>query len=120
MNKVINREDVPVHMTWNLSDLFPSQDSWEDALKASEERAELIARYKDKLHENARILLDCLNEQNDLLIDVLQVATYSRLCQAQDGKNPLYLANAAKTADLLATIDSSMSFIESEILELPG
>lgn len=119
MNKVVKREDVPVHMTWNLSDLFPSQADWEAALKVCEERAEQIKRFSGRLQESARTLLDCLNEENELVIDFMKAASYSRLCQAQDGKNPQYLANAAKTSDVGASMDSSLSFIESEILDIP-
>jgi len=30
------REDIPEHYTWNLSDIYPDWDRWEEALKQFE------------------------------------------------------------------------------------
>jgi oligoendopeptidase F len=47
------------------------------------------------------------------------VFTHAHLRNAQDGGNPAYQANAARVAALSARLHASLSFVNSEILDLP-
>ena len=49
---------------------------------------------------------------------ISRVGAYARLRQSEDGTNPANLANSAKTGDVLSRIQSSLTFIESESLDL--
>lgn len=49
---------------------------------------------------------------------ISRVGAYARLRQSEDGTNPANLANSAKTGDVLSRIQSSLTFIESELLDL--
>lgn len=118
MGKMLARAEVPVHETWDLTDLFPSQEAFEEGLKAALQRAEKLTRFKGRLNEGAAVLLECLDEQEALLEEAGKAGAYARLRQSEDGTNPLNLANSAKAGDVMSQIQSSLTFIQSELLEL--
>lgn len=118
MGKLLTRSEVPIEATWNLDDLFASQDEFEAGLKALETQANQLTRFKGKLGEGAAVLLECLNEQEVLMESISKVGAYARLRQSEDGTNPANLSNSAKTGDVLSRIQSSLTFIESELLDL--
>ncbi len=119
MAKKTLRSDVPVELTWNLEDLFASEEAWEKELAAVQEDLPSVTQYKGRFAEGASILLDCLNAEEELNQRVIRVATYSRLRQTEDGTNSVYQGNAARTGAMLATVGAALTFIESEILALP-
>lgn len=118
MGKLLTRSEVPIEATWNLDDLFVSQEEFEAGLKALESQAAQLTRFKGRLGEGASVLLECLNEQEVLMESISRVGAYARLRQSEDGTNPANLANSAKTGDVLSRIQSSLTFIESELLDL--
>ncbi|MGC6584314.1 oligoendopeptidase F [Paenibacillus sp. Dod16] len=118
MGKLLTRSEVPIEATWNLDDLFVSQEAFEAGLKAIESQAAQLTRFRGRLGEGATVLLECLNEQEALMESISNVGAYARLRQSEDGTNPANLANSARTGDVLSRIQSSLTFIESELLDL--
>lgn len=119
MDKILTRAEVPLSATWNLDDLFTSQTAWEEALQAVQAEAAKLTAFKGTLGQSAKNLLECLTQQESLMEQAGKVAAYARLRQSEDGTNPLNLSNSAKAGDVFSGIHSSLSFINSEILELP-
>ncbi|WAA09228.1 oligoendopeptidase F [Fervidibacillus albus] len=119
MTKRKKRSEVPVEQTWKLEDLFESNEAWEKALNEIEELIPSVTQYKGKLHEGAETLFNCLETKNSLSEKVILVATYANLRFSEDGSNPVNQANSGKLASVLAKLQTSLSFIESEILRLP-
>ena len=119
MAKKTLRSEVPVELTWDLTDLFASKEAWEKELDAVQEDIATVTQFKGRLGEGAKVLLDCLNAQEELSKRVVLVATYARLKQTEDGTNPEAQANSSRTGAALATVQAALSFIESEILSLP-
>lgn len=119
MAKKTLRSEVPVELTWNLEDLFVTKEAWEQELASVEADIPTVTQYKGRLGESSRVLLDCLNAQEDLYKRVTLVATYARLRQTEDGTNPEHQGNAARTGAMLATVQAALTFVDSEILALP-
>uniref|UniRef100_A0A1S2LB24 Oligopeptidase F n=2 Tax=Anaerobacillus isosaccharinicus TaxID=1532552 RepID=A0A1S2LB24_9BACI len=119
MAKKTMRSEVSVELTWNLNDLFETKEAWEKELAAVEADLPTVTQYKGRLGEGARVLLDCLNAQEELYRRVILVATYARLKQTEDGTNPESQGNSARTGAVLATVEAGLTFVDSEILALP-
>ncbi|RXI98695.1 oligoendopeptidase F [Anaerobacillus alkaliphilus] len=119
MAKKTLRSEVPVELTWNLEDLFETEEAWEAELASVQDDLPSVVQFKGRLAEGATVLLDCLNAQEDLHQRVVRVATYSRLRQTEDGTNSGHQGNAARTGAMLATVGAALTFVESEILALP-
>ncbi|MFT4415587.1 oligoendopeptidase F [Fredinandcohnia humi] len=112
------RSEVPVEQTWNLRDLFETEGAWEAELEAVQHDAESVTQYKGQVCKDARTLLDCLVAKDALQERVMRVMAYADLQMSVDGTNPSYQANAARVASVLSSLGASMSFIQSELLEL--
>lgn len=117
--QLTKRSDVPVELTWDLSDLFASEGAWEAELQAVQDDLHTVTQYKGKLSEGANQLLGCLNAYEALYIRFIRVYTYASLRQSEDGSNPANQANSARVAAMMSKASAALSFIESEILRLP-
>ena len=119
MSKRLTRDNVPVEQTWDLKDLFQTNEAWEQELATLEEEVEEVTQYQGRLHEGAQILLACLNAHEKLQMRTIRVATYAHLRSSEDGTNSLYQSNLSNVSAVVAKINAAVSFINSEILELP-
>src|SRR5690625_3706784 len=98
MTKRLKRAEVPVEQTWDLTDLFPSDDAWEEALKKLPETAKKVSAFKGKLAEGADVLYDALSAYQDFQKDFIPVGTYANLKANADGTDPENQANAARVS----------------------
>ncbi len=114
----ILRSEVPVEQTWNLEDLFETNEAWEKELAFVQLDIQTVTQYKGRLGKNARTLFDCLVAKDALYERVMRVMSYADLHMSVDGTNSVYQANAARAASLLANVGASLSFIKSELLAL--
>ncbi|MCC3358558.1 oligoendopeptidase F [Bacillus sp. REN16] len=112
------RSEVPVEQTWNLQDLFETDEVWEKELASVQTDLQTVTQYKGRVGENAMTLFECLVAKDALLERVMRVMTYADLHMSVDGTNSVYQANAARAASLLANVRANLSFIKSELLAL--
>jgi oligoendopeptidase F len=117
--KRLTRAEVPTELTWKLEDLFTTTEEWEKELEAIQQELPSVTQYKGKLADGPKTLLACLIAQEKLFERIVLVATYANLRISEDGSNPENQGNAGKVGSVLASINASLSFIESEILGLP-
>lgn len=110
------RSEVPVEQTWDLTDLFPTTDAWEEALQEIQEDADALVSYKDTLTESATNMAACLLNYEKVQLKMIRVSTYASLLMSGDGSDPVNQSNAAKVAAVFAAIGAKLSFIESKLL----
>ncbi|HHY12566.1 MAG TPA: oligoendopeptidase F [Firmicutes bacterium] len=120
MAKRLSRSEVPVELTWDLTHLFPHDNAWESELKATAGQIETVTRYKGKFNEGASVLLECLESLEKLLKRVIRAGSYASLKLSADGTSPDNQVMAGRVAALGARINSEISFVQSELLSLPG
>ncbi|PLR76672.1 oligoendopeptidase F [Bacillus sp. V3-13] len=119
VEKRLTRSEVPEKLTWNLQDLFVSNEAWENELNEINNALPSFEQFKGKLQQGANYLCDCLLAQENLSIRLVRVSTYASLLQSEDGSSPENQANFSKLAALVADVNAALSFIDSEILSLP-
>ena len=113
------RTEVPTEQTWNLVDLFATETDWSAEYADLDAALPGISVHQGQLATSAHHLRACLDAVETLEQRFARVNTYAYLRNAQDGTNPQYQAAAARAAALGARINSSIAFVESEILALP-
>ncbi|MEH7438641.1 oligoendopeptidase F [Neobacillus drentensis] len=118
VEKRLTRSEVPEDLTWNLDDLFPSEQSWEEELITIDHEINKFDQYKGTLHTGAKTLLECLCAQEQLSMKITKAWTYANLKQSADGTDPVNQANSAKFSALRTKSIAALSFIHSEILAL--
>jgi oligoendopeptidase F len=119
INKRLCRSEVSEEQTWNLQDLYMSDEAWEKDLLEITAKAKEIETFKGQLHMGGRLLLNCLLAQEELSMKLVKAHTYAYLKKAGDGTEPTNQADALKVSSIKTKVDASLSFIESEILALP-
>ena len=118
VEKRLTRSEVPEDLTWNLDDLFLSEQSWEEELITIDHEINKFDQYKGTLHTGAKTLLDCLCAQEQLSMKITKAGTYANLKQSADGTDPVNQENSAKFSALRTKSIAALSFIHSEILAL--
>ncbi|KAG2898722.1 hypothetical protein PC117_g22458 [Phytophthora cactorum] len=119
MEKIRTRAEVNQETTWDLRDLFVTDVEWEQELRSLPEAAAQIETFKGRLGEGAEQLLACLDAREALQERIGKTASYARLKQSEDSTNPVNIENSAKAGDILSNLSSSLSFVNSEIVDLP-
>jgi len=119
MQSRLARADVPVEMTWDLSDLFASPAHWETELAALDAARAEVDPFRGRLGDSAATLRRCLDTAETLQARLMRLGTYAYLRNAQDGTNPEYQAASARVGALAARLGASLAFVESETLDLP-
>ncbi|GIP37843.1 oligoendopeptidase F [Paenibacillus sp. J31TS4] len=119
MAKRLQRHEVAQALTWELSDLFGSEEEWEKEVQAIQADAAAMESFKGTLGNGAARLADCLEAQESLLVRALRAGTYARLRFSEDSGNPRNQAMSAKAGDLSSSVGAALSFIRSELLALP-
>ena len=61
-----NRKELAKEYTWNLADLFPSDDAWRAAFARMRETLAKLSDYQGRLGESAETLLAFLQLQDKL------------------------------------------------------
>ena len=119
IEKRLVRDDVPVELTWNLTDLFVTKEAWETELAVIEKQLPEFARFKGKFPNGASVLLECLLLREQLYIRLGKAGTYVSLLEAGDGTSFVNQSDSAVYSSLATKVYAGLSFINSEILELP-
>ncbi|TVX88422.1 oligoendopeptidase F [Paenibacillus agilis] len=119
MEQRLTRTEVSAEATWRLEDLFETHTEWEAALEDARADIQQITKYRGKLHEGSRVLLEVLTTQEKLSVQLYRLFSYANLHLFVDNTNSDYQTDAAKVGDLRALIMSEMTFIRSEIFSLP-
>lgn len=119
MSKRLTRSEVPSEQTWNLDELFTSNEAWENELAQIGKDIKEVTKYRGRLAKGADVLFACLAAYEKLQLLTVRVSTYAYLRSSEDGTNSLYQANLSNLSAIVARMNADVSFIHSEILALP-
>lgn len=104
--------------TWNLSLMYAGRDAWETDLKLAQEMGKKLAAREGHVCDSAQNLFDTLQEQVDLYRKLGHLGVYVSCLSDQDTGNDTHQEMNQRFSSILADIESSISFISPEILEL--
>lgn len=113
-----DRKEIPLQYTWNLNDLFASQDDWEESLQEIETLCDEIVTKKGLITRGAHNLLEALTLMDSLGIKLEWAASYAKLHFDTDMSNPVYKENYEKLDNLYTRISDKLSFYEPELIQL--
>ncbi|WP_339215949.1 oligoendopeptidase F [Ornithinibacillus sp. FSL M8-0202] len=117
--KRLLRSEVPEEQKWNLTDLFPTFEDWEKELLAVQADITEVTKYKGKLGNDAKTLLNCLTTLEKYRERLVRVFTYASLKSSADGSDPANQRDSARVSSAGASIGAKLSFVQSELLALP-
>lgn len=114
----ITRDQVSLSETWNLDDLFTSEEVFEAALVEVKNIASNIeAALKGKIVDAASAI-NAISSYEKLYEKLVPIGTYASLAHSVDQTNTENQMRAARFGQLSSSIGAQLSFITSELLAL--
>ncbi|MFF9668026.1 oligoendopeptidase F [Staphylococcus saprophyticus] len=112
------RSDVPKDETWDITELFSSDEAFYQVLDETLEAAKAFNKpYTERLN-HAEMIEVALNAYSDILIQLDRMANYAELNLSVDTANEQAQTLSAKFSTSYGKIASELSFVVSEIIEL--
>lgn len=112
------RSEVKEEFTWNLNDLFPSDEAFYEKLKEAKKYPDQLKSYQGTLGESAENLLNYYRLIEDIEITMDALVNYSSRKKDQDTKNSTYQAMNGAVMSLYVEISSADAFATPEIIKI--
>ena len=116
---VRERTDLAAADTWNLDDIFPNVDGWEQAYQSLDQQIIAYARRQGTLASGPKALLDALQAADELGQLAYKVYYYCSLRYDEDTRNNDANARRQRVQVLLAKWRQATSWFNPEVLSVP-
>jgi oligoendopeptidase F len=113
------RDKIETNYTWNLNDIYKSEEDWENEFKWVGEKIPEYKNFRGKIGKSAGDLLDIFKFDDELGIKLERLYLYAMLSKDLDLANSNSRARYDRVASLFANASANSSFIRPEILEIP-
>ena len=117
-NNFQTREDININDRWNLSDIFPDLNAWEEALKEATAAIATIAPCREMIVKSAQSLREAL----DIIYGVMQKAelvyVYTFLRSSENQGDSLSQDMTGRATRLFMTLRAQTAFLEPTILSV--
>ncbi len=117
--KILKRSEVPEEYTWNLKDMFESDEAWLEEYEALKAYPEIVAKYQGTLGESAENLLAYFRQEDELECRLETLYTYASCSGDQDMSNAKYQDFRGKAMATVVAIESAGAFATPEIMAIP-
>lgn len=115
---ILKRHEVNVAGTWNLEDLFKTEEAFEKAIKEVKNTAESIEiTFKGNI-KTSEAAIDVISAYEKLYEKLVPISTYANLALNVDQANNEAQMRSAKVGQVYGSIAAKLSFIQSELLAL--
>jgi len=112
------RSEVPEEFTWNLKDLFESDEAWFAEYEALKGMTESVAAFRGRLDESAETLLESFRLQDELEVRLSRLYGYASCKGDQDMGDSFYQDMRSKAMNVWVAIASASSYQTPEILAI--
>lgn len=112
------RKDVPVEYTWNLSDIFESDEAWRAEFEALGKLPGRISAYSGTLGESAGNLLDFMKLRDEMELRLSKLYSYASCKSDQDTADGFYMDMRGKAMSVLVAISGAAAFFTPELISL--
>ena len=113
--KLRKRCEIEDKYKWKLTDIFPTDEAWEQALAALSDRAKAFAAHDGHVAENPR---NVIREYFALNEEVAPVYMYAMLKQEADNADPTAQAQKDRVMAAVVQLSAACSFLEPELLAM--
>ena len=117
--ELVARKDVPAELTWDLSLIFPDEETMWKSLEETKARVKrFVETYEGKLN-TAENIVRCLDEKEQILPMIGNCWSYAGLALETDYTDNALRERDAKVSDEMTRLYTDMTFVDSEILLAP-
>ena len=112
------RSEVPEEMTWNLKDMFESNQAWMAEYEAMKEFPAKIAAFQGTLARSAQDLLAWFRLQDEIELRLGVLMGYASCKGDEDTGNSFYQDVRGKAMNVYVSIASAAAFATPEIMAI--
>ena len=112
------RAEIPAKYTWNLADLYASDEVWEQAKQSFEKKMQEIDAFKGHLGDSPQTLLKALNAVFDLQERLVKLNSYASMKFDLDTRDAKAMALKQEIELVGNQFSAKTSFLSPEILQL--
>ena len=117
-NKISNRNEVPEELTWNLSDIYKTNEDWENDYESAKKEADELQAAEGKFTLFADSLYDFLKGYESCISKIYKLYGYAEMKRDQDTADAENQKLYARAQSLDVFISEKLSFVEPEIINL--
>lgn len=114
--KILKRSEVAEENTWNLADLYETDEAWEAELVTLQGYIPKLQAFQGHLMDSAKTLLDFMRLDDELSLKLRSFHGYAMMKNDQDSTVAKYQEYSDKARTLYVSIASASSFATPEIL----
>ena len=118
-NTIPKRSEVPEEYTWNLGDIFESDEAWFKEYEALKTVPEKIAAFQGRLGKSAEELLEYFRLDDELSVRIGKLYGYANCKGDQDTGDSFYQDMRGKAAATAVALSSAGAFAVPEIMAIP-
>ena len=115
-SELLKRSEVKEADTWNVKDMYPTTEAWENELKVITEIVDKIALYEGSVAATAENLLAVLEHLASAGEKIEKAFNYAERLFDEDQTNTTHQAMSAKVYSLYAAMGSKTAFADPEII----
>ena len=112
------RDDIEAKYTWQLTDIYETEQAWEDDFQNAQKLIEKASEYAGKLSGSASLLYTCLEDRGNLAKITFSLLQYAHLSKDLDNRSSKYQAMSDRAAMLSSQAGAAYSFVEPELLKM--
>ena len=113
------RQEIEEKYKWNLSDIYSSDEQWEQDFLWVETNLNGYNHFAGKLNTNSGILLKCFRFDDSIGVKLERLYLYAMLEKDSDMRVYNYQAMDDRIKSLYSKVSAISSFIKPELLEIP-
>jgi len=117
--ELISRDQVEPRYTWNLEDIYSTEQAWEDDFNWLNESVDKYKEFEGKLDESGEVLLGYLKFDESIGIKFGRIMRYASLAKDLDLANVKYQGYYDRADGLGAKLRTASSFMRPELLAIP-
>ena len=110
------RKDIDPKYKWALTDIYESDDKWEEDFSYLKKHSEDILAFKGKITASSKNLADALKLTDELSLIMEKLYVYAHMKKDEDNSESKYQAMDDRAMNLNVELSSKMAFIDPEIL----
>ncbi len=117
-DRIPKRSEIPEEFTWDLRDMYPSDEAWKQEYEALQDMPERLSAFRGRLGESAETLLEFFRLQDELELRLTPLHTYASCASDRDTSDGFYQDMRGKATSTWIAIASAASFATPEIMAL--
>src|SRR5690554_2326087 len=116
--EVLKREQIDSQYKWQLEDIYPSDELWEQDFKGLQALLPKFSKYAGKL-KDPKTILEVLKLSDEFSLKLEKLFVYAHCRKDEDTTNDKYVSMYSKISMFASQASAHTSFINPELSQLP-